>query len=95
VNTHDLIDGIRSGRVGGVCLDVYEEEDEYFYSDHSGLIMDDETLALLLTFPNVLVTSHQAFLTREALNEIASTTVENILAAAAGRPLLQGTVLTH
>jgi D-lactate dehydrogenase len=95
VNTHDLIDGIRSSRVGGVCLDVYEEEDEYFYSDHSGLIMDDETLALLLTFPNVLVTSHQAFLTREALNEISSTTIENILAAAEGRPLLQGTVLTH
>lgn len=95
VKTDDLILGIRSGRVGGVCLDVYEEEDEYFYSDHSGQILDDETLALLLTFPNVLVTSHQAFLTREALTEIASTTVENILAAAEGRPLLQGTVLTQ
>jgi D-lactate dehydrogenase len=95
VKTDDLIDGIRSGHVGGVCLDVYEEEDDYFYADHSGQIMDDETLALLLTFPNVLVTSHQAFLTREALTEIASTTVENILAAAAGKPLLQGTVLTH
>jgi D-lactate dehydrogenase len=94
VKTGDLIDGIRSGRVGGVCLDVYEEEDQYFYSDHSGQIMDDETLALLLTFPNVLVTSHQAFLTREALVEISSTTAENILAAAEGRPLLEGTVLT-
>jgi D-lactate dehydrogenase len=95
VKTDDLIDGIRRGHVGGVCLDVYEEEDDYFYADHSGQIMDDETLALLLTFPNVLVTSHQAFLTREALTEIASTTVENILAAAADRPLLQGTVLTQ
>lgn len=95
VNTEDLIAGIRSGQVGGVCLDVYEEEDEYFYSDHSGQILDDETLALLLTFPNVLVTSHQAFLTREALTEIAQTSIENIVAAAEGRPLLPGTALVE
>lgn len=94
VKTDDLIDGIRSKRVGGVCLDVYEEEEEYFYTDHSGHILDDETLALLLTFPNVLVTSHQAFLTNEALTEIATSTVENIVAAAAGHPLLPGTALT-
>ncbi len=95
VKTDDLITALRSGQVGGVCLDVYEEEDEVFYSDHSGQILDDETLALLLTFPNVLVTSHQAFLTREALLEIATTTVENILALAGGRPLLPGTVLVE
>lgn len=95
VKTDELIAGIRSGQVGGVCLDVYEEEDEYFYSDHSGQILDDETLALLLTFPNVLVTSHQAFLTREALDQIAGTTVENILATAEGRDLLPGTVLVE
>lgn len=93
VKTDDLIAGIRSGQVGGVCLDVYEEEDEYFYSDHSGQILDDETLALLLTFPNVLVTSHQAFLTREALSQIASTSVANILAAAENRVPMPGTVL--
>jgi D-lactate dehydrogenase len=93
VKTDDLIAGIRSGKVGGVCLDVYEEEDQYFYSDHSGTILDDDTLALLLTFPNVLVTSHQAFLTKEALEQIASTTAENIIAAASGRPLLEGTEL--
>ena len=93
VKTDDLIVAMRSGQVGGVCLDVYEEEDSYFYADHSGHILDDETLAMLLTFPNVLVTSHQAFLTREALSEIAGTTAGNILAAAAGLPLLPGTVL--
>lgn len=93
VKTDDLIAGMRSGQIGGVCLDVYEEEDEYFYSDHSGQILDDETLAMLLTFPNVLVTSHQAFLTREALTEIAGTTAENILAASEGRAPLAGTVL--
>ncbi|MDD5199963.1 MAG: 2-hydroxyacid dehydrogenase [Terrimicrobiaceae bacterium] len=95
VKTDDLIAGIRTGQIGGVCLDVYEEEDEYFYRDHSGLILDDATLALLLTFPNVLVTSHQAFLTREALLQIATTTVENILAAAEGRALLPGTALVE
>lgn len=95
VKTGDLLAALRSGQVGGVCLDVYEEEEEYFYSDHSGQILDDQTLALLLTFPNVLVTSHQAFLTREALTEIANTTAENILAAAEGRPLLPGTVLVQ
>ncbi|MGH8048109.1 MAG: 2-hydroxyacid dehydrogenase [Chthoniobacterales bacterium] len=93
VKTGDLIANMRSGQVGGVCLDVYEEEDEYFFSDHSGHIIDDETLAMLLTFPNVLVTSHQAFLTREALSEISSSAFENILAAAEGRAPLPGTVL--
>jgi D-lactate dehydrogenase len=95
VKTDDLIAGMRSGQIGGVCLDVYEEEDDYFYSDHSGQILDDETLAMLLTFPNVLVTSHQAFLTKEALSEIAFSTSENILAAAEDRPLLPGTALVE
>jgi D-lactate dehydrogenase len=95
VKTADLITGIRSGQIGGVCLDVYEEEDEYFYRDRSGTILDDETLALLLTFPNVLVTAHQAFLTREALQQIASTTAENILAFTEDRPFLPGTSLVE
>lgn len=95
VKTDDLIAGMRSGQIGGVCLDVYEEEDDYFYSDHSGQILDDETLAMLLTFPNVLVTSHQAFLTKEALSQIACSTAENIFAASEGRPLLPGTALVE
>lgn len=95
VHTEDLITGLRTGRIGGVGLDVYEEEDEYFYSDHSERILDDETLAYLLTFPNALVTSHQAFLTREALTQIASVTIDNIVAAHAGKPLIPGTVLVE
>ncbi len=95
VNTEDLIAGMRSGRIGGVGLDVYEEEDEYFYSDHSEKILDDETLAYLLTFPNALVTSHQAFLTREALTQIAETTIANIHAKATGGGFLPGTVLVE
>jgi len=95
VKTDDLIVGLRAGQIGGVCLDVYEEEEDYFYSDHSGRILDDETLAMLLTFPNVLVTSHQAFLTNEALSEIAFSASENILAASEHRPLLPGTALVE
>jgi D-lactate dehydrogenase len=94
VNTEDLIASLRSGKIGGVGLDVYEEEEEYFYSDHSGTILDDERLAYLLTFPNVLVTAHQAFLTKEALTQIASVSVVNILAAHGHNPFLKDTVLT-
>ncbi len=79
VKTDDLIAALRAHEIGGVCLDVYEEEDAYFYSDHSDTILDDEQLAYLLTFPNVLVTSHQAFLTAEALTQIATVTLENVL----------------
>ncbi len=86
VNTNDVISALRARQIGGVCLDVYEEEDAYFYSDCSENILDDEQLAYLLTFPNVLVTSHQAFLTAEALTQIATVTVDNILALSEGRP---------
>lgn len=78
INTHDLIDGIKSKKIGGACLDVYEEEADVFYEDNSSDIIDDDTLAILLSLPNVLVTSHQAFLTEEALANIAETTVQNI-----------------
>ena len=61
------------------CLDVYEEESDIFFEDYSGHIVEDDTLARLITMPNVLVTSHQAYLTTEALNNIAKTTIENIL----------------
>jgi D-lactate dehydrogenase len=78
INTRDLIHGLKTGQIGGAGLDVYEEEDEYFFEDLSGTILTDDVLARLLTFPNVIITSHQAFFTREALNAIASTTLENI-----------------
>ncbi|MGC1481033.1 MAG: 2-hydroxyacid dehydrogenase [Chthoniobacterales bacterium] len=93
VKTDDLIAALRARQIGGVCLDVYEEEDGYFYSDHSDTILDNEQLAYLLTFPNVLVTSHQAFLTAEALTQIATVTTENILAIAAGKSATPGTAL--
>lgn len=78
INTKDLIEGIKSKKVGGACLDVYEEEADVFYEDNSSDIIDDDTLAILLSMPNVLITSHQAFLTEEALANIAETTVNNV-----------------
>ncbi|MGE4563428.1 MAG: 2-hydroxyacid dehydrogenase [Victivallaceae bacterium] len=80
IDTAALILGLKSGKVGGACLDVYEEEGDYFFEDRSNGPIIDDVLARLLTFPNVLVTSHQAFFTREALRNIASVTLENIRA---------------
>jgi D-lactate dehydrogenase len=74
-------------------LDVYEEEEGIFFEDHSGDVLQDDELSRLLTFPNVLITSHQAFLTDEALKEIARVTVENIVRIAQGKPALEGTGL--
>jgi D-lactate dehydrogenase len=93
VDTTALIEALKSGRLGGVGLDVYEEEEGVFFEDLSGQILHDDELARLLTFPNVLITAHQAFLTREALSEIARVTVENLVAFGAGRPFLGGTAL--
>jgi D-lactate dehydrogenase len=78
IDTKDLIDALKSNYIGGAGLDVYEEEDKYFFEDHSGQVIQDDVLARLMTFPNVLITSHQAFLTREALSAIAETTLENL-----------------
>ena len=94
IDTRALIEGLKSGRLGGVALDVYEEEEGVFFEDLSGQVLQDDELARLLTFPNVLITSHQAFLTREALSDIARTTVANLEALAAGRPYVAGSVLT-
>lgn len=77
INTAALIEGLKSGHVGTAGLDVYEEESEYFFEDRSSELIADDILARLLTFPNVLITSHQAFLTAEALRNIAKTTLEN------------------
>ena len=79
VDTEALLKGIKSRKVGAACLDVYEEESELFFEDNSGHILDDDILARLISMPNVIVTSHQAFLTREALDNIAETTVDNIV----------------
>ena len=78
IQTAALIDGLKQGKIGSAALDVYEEEEEYFFEDRSEEIMDDELLSRLLTFPNVLVTSHQGFFTREAMHNIADTTFGNI-----------------
>ncbi len=78
VNTNALIAGLKTGKIGGAGLDVYEEESEYFFEDFSNSIIEDDVLARLLTFPNVIITSHQGYFTREALENIAHTTFENI-----------------
>jgi D-lactate dehydrogenase len=78
INTKALIAALKDRTIGGAALDVYEEEENYFFEDHSLQAIDDDVLARLLTFPNVLVTSHQAFFTEEALTAIAKTTIENI-----------------
>jgi D-lactate dehydrogenase len=93
IHTKALIKALKSGHVGGVALDVYEEEEGIFFEDLSGEVLHDDELARLLTFPNVLVTAHQAFFTREALSEISRVTVENIRRFAAKQALLEGTVL--
>jgi len=72
-----VIDGLKSGRIGSVALDVYEEEGDVFFEDLSGEVLQDDVLARLLTFPNVLITSHQAFFTQEAMQKIAETTLAN------------------
>ena len=79
VDAEALLEGIKSRKVGAACLDVYEEESDFFFEDYSGHIMEDDTLARLISMPNVIVTSHQAFLTEEALSNIAETTVNNIV----------------
>ena len=79
VDAEALLSGIKSRKVGAACLDVYEEESDVFFEDFSGHIIDDDVLARLISMPNVIVTSHQAFLTEEALSNIAKTTVDNIV----------------
>ncbi len=79
IDTGALIAALKAGHVGGVALDVYEEEEGIFFEDLSGRVLHDDELSLLLNFPNVLITAHQAFLTREALSEIARVTTANLL----------------
>lgn len=93
IDTKALINALKTGQVGGVALDVYEEEEGLFFEDHSGEILLDDVLSRLLTFPNVLITSHQAFLTEEALQEISRVTIENLLNFSSGKPPVAGTLL--
>lgn len=85
IDTSAAIRALKSGRLGALAIDVYEEEEGVFYEDLSGQILADDQLARLLTFPNVLVTSHQAFFTREAMAAIAQVTLGNLDDFAAGR----------
>ena len=78
INTQDLINAIKSKKISGACLDVYEEESNIFFKDYSSEIIEDETLLELISMPNVIVTSHQAYLTKEALENIAQTTIRNL-----------------
>lgn len=93
IDTGALIASLKNGHIGGVALDVYEEEEGIFFEDLSGQVLHDDELALLLTFPNVLITAHQAFLTREALGEIARVTTANILQLETDGAYLPDTVL--
>ncbi len=87
INTHSLIEGLKTKKIAAAGLDVYEEEGDYFYEDKSDKIIDDDILARLLSFNNVIVTSHQAFFTGEAMRNIAETTLGNVDDFISGRPL--------
>jgi D-lactate dehydrogenase len=88
IDTRAVIRGLKSGRIGALGLDVYEEEGGLFFEDLSDRIIPDDVFARLLTFPNVLITGHQGFFTREALDGIAETTIANVTAfERTGRPL--------
>lgn len=87
IDTQALIEGIKSGKVGAAGLDVYEEEATFFFEDKSDEIILDDTLSTLISMPNVIVTSHQAFLTKEALDGIAKTTMDNLKTYFSGEKL--------
>ena len=87
VDTRAVIDGLKSGKSGDLGLDVYEEEEELFFEDLSADVIQDDTFMRLLTFPNVLITGHQAFFTSNALEEIARVTAANIAAFEQGAAL--------
>ncbi len=87
IDSDALIDGLKSGKIGNAALDVYEEESDLFFEDMSAVTDRDEKLAMLLSMPNVIITSHQAFLTNEALENIAEVTIENVQSFFDGKEL--------
>jgi D-lactate dehydrogenase len=93
IDTASVIAALKTGRLGGLAIDVYEEEEGMCFEDLSNQVLQDDEFSRLLVFPNVLVTAHQAFLTREALGEIARVTVENLVRASRGEPFLPDTTL--
>ena len=95
IDTESLINGIKVQIIGGACLDVYEEEGDLFYEDFSGNVVLDDKLVRLIAMPNVIVTSHQAFLTKEALHNIAQTTVDNLTKFFSGVPSPDTEVCYH
>ena len=88
LNAHDAINALKSGRIGGLGLDVYEEEEHLFFGDHSSEIIADDVFRRLSACHNVIFTGHQAFLTSEALNSIAQTTVNNLMEYKQGKPCI-------
>ncbi len=92
IKTTDLIEALKKGKIGSAGLDVYEEENAYFFEDFSQQILTDDVLARLLTFNNVIITSHQGFFTREALHNIAETTMKNITSYAKGDQMIQNEI---
>ena len=93
IHTNALIEGLKEKKISAAGLDVYEEEGGYFYEDKSDKIIDDDVLARLLSFNNVIVTSHQAFFTKEAMHNIAETTLQNIEDFRQNRPLVNEVIL--
>lgn len=86
IDTQAVIQGLKSKQIGHLALDVYEQESSIFFEDLSGEIIQDDVFERLLTFPNVIITGHQAFFTVDALNNIAETTLANITAIAQNQP---------
>ena len=84
IDTPAVIEGLKSGKIGNLAIDVYEEEGDLFFEDLSDKVITDDVFSRLLTFPNVLITAHQAFFTQEAMSNIAHTTLDNIAAFASG-----------
>jgi len=85
INTKDVLVGLKQGKIGYLGIDVYEQEEKLFFFDLSESIVEDDLIARLISFPNVLITAHQGFFTNEALEQIASTTIGNILAFENGK----------
>lgn len=92
IDTQAVVQGLKSGQIGYLGLDVYEMESELFFQDHSEQLIDDEVFERLSTFHNVIITGHQGFFTREAMAQIASTTLDNLLAVAAGQAIPENLV---
>ena len=87
IDTEAVIDALKSGQLGGLAIDVYEQEAGLFFRDLSGTIITDDVLQRLVSFPNVIVTGHQAFLTREAVTTICETTLQSVTEFESGKPL--------